>query len=782
MVYSSIFMILHIRKRTNAIDAKWITMLCSMVFLWCNQVNGQEIVKKKAVPKLGKNSIEEVVAAMTLQEKALMVVGGGRTGTGIDLGDGSMIGHTTAKLPGAAGNTNAIPRLGIPAMILPDGPAGVRIDVKRKGDDKSYYATAFPSTTTLASTWDTVLVKKVGQAFGNEVKEYGADIILAPGINIQRNPLGGRNFEYYSEDPVLTGNMAAAIINGLQSNAIGTSIKHFVANNQETNRAAVNEIITERALREIYLKGFEIAIRKSQPWTVMSSYNLVNGIHTAERADLLTTILRDEWGFKGYVMTDWGGKARDLIAQMNAGNDVIMPGNADQVKRIISAVEHDSLDVRVLNRNVAHILNIIVKSPAFKQYNYSSTPNLQAHALVSREASAEGMVLLENHNSTLPLKRDHKNIALLGNMSYSTIAGGTGSGDVNKAHVISLFKGLENARFNPEPELASTYNTYVADWHKRSNELNITDAQLTELAGKCDIALLTIGRNSGETQDRSLDSNYRLKPAELSLIDRTAAAFHKQGKSFVIILNICGPIDTKGWKDKADAILLAWQPGQEAGNAMADVLSGRVNPSGKLATSFAQNYEDVPSARDFPGPLANNSEQVFYKEGIYVGYRYYDTFGIKPEYEFGYGLSYTTFKLGPIRLSSTIIKDKLTARITITNTGNVAGKEVIQAYITAPAKSIAKPTQELKDFAKTRLLKPGESQLIVFAIPVSSLTSFHNDQSAWIADAGNYQLKIGISSRQIKQIKSFSLPAKVVTERVHNVLHPSVDVPVYHAQ
>ncbi|PTQ97897.1 beta-glucosidase [Mucilaginibacter yixingensis] len=765
--------LLHLRK-----------VICAGALIWCGLITAgaQPKINAKPVPQLGKNSIKEVIAAMTLQEKALMVIGGGRTGTGIILGDGSMIGRTESRLPGAAGGTNAIPRLGIPAMVLPDGPAGLRIDVKRQGDNKLYYATAFPSATTLASTWDTALVKRVGAAFGNEVLEYGADIILAPGINIHRNPLGGRNFEYYSEDPVVAGNIAAAIIKGFQSNGIGTSIKHFVANNQEANRAGINELITERSLREIYLKAFEIAIKKSQPWTVMSSYNLVNGTHTSERADLLTTVLRDEWGFKGYVMTDWGGKAKNLIAQMNAGNDVIMPGNANQVNRIISAVEHDSLDVKVLDRNVEHILNIIVKSPSFKHYKYSGAPDLKAHAQVSRQAGAEGMVLLENHGNALPLKSSQKNIALLGNASYATIAGGTGSGDVNKVHVISLAGGLTNADFMPEAQLAATYNSYVSDWRKRSRELNIADYQLNTLAAKCDVAVLTIGRNSGETKDRDLDSNYHLKPAELSLIDRTATAFHQQGKKLIIVLNICGPIDTKAWRTKADAILLAWQPGQEAGDAMADVLTGKVNPSGKLATTFTENYEDVPSARDFPGTPAASPEQVAYREGIYVGYRYYDTFNIKPAYEFGYGLSYTTFKISPVKLAAALVKNRLTAQVTITNTGKVAGKEVVQVYVAAPAKSIAKPAQELKDFAKTRLLKPGESQTFTFNIPVASLASFHNDKNAWITDAGQYLLKIGTSSRQIAQTSIFNISATMVTERVHSVLHPPQSVDVYNAQ
>ncbi|WP_345951971.1 glycoside hydrolase family 3 C-terminal domain-containing protein [Mucilaginibacter sp. PAMB04274] len=769
-------------EQKNSLCRYW--LILAFISSLCTNIDAsaQTTSAQKPVPQLGKNPIDEVIAAMTLQEKALMVIGGGRTGTGIDLGDGSMIGRTESRVPGAAGCSNAIPRLGIPAIVLPDGPAGVRIDVKRKNDPKSYYATAFPSATTLASTWDTALVKKVGKAFGNEVLEYGADIILAPAVNIHRNPLGGRNFEYYSEDPVLAGNISAAIINGMQSNGVGTSIKHFVANNQETNRAIINEMITERALREIYLKPFEIAIKKSQPWTVMSSYNLVNGVHTAERSDLITSILRDEWGFKGYVMTDWGGMAKDIIAQMNAGNDVIMPGNAGQVRRIVSAVEHDSLSVEVLNRNVKHVLNIIVNSPTFRKYSYSGAPDLKAHSLVSREAGADGIVLLKNHLGTLPLNVSAKNIALLGNMSYSTIAGGTGSGDVNKAHTISLAQGLFNAGFIPEANFVATYNTYVSDWRKRYRELDLTDEQLATLAEKCDVALLTIARNSGETKDRSLDTNYKLKPAELSLIDRTATAFHKLGKKLVIVLNICAPIDTKTWRDKADAILLAWQPGQEAGDAMADVLTGRVNPSGKLVDTFAENYEDVPSARDFPGMNTENTEQISYKEGIYVGYRYYDTFKIKPAYEFGYGMSYTNFKISPVKLSQSTVEKVFTAQVTVTNTGKVAGKEVLQVYIAAPVPSIAKPAQELKDFAKTRLLQPGESQTITFTVPVSSLASFHNDKNAWIADAGLYQLKIGTSSRQIRQQSTFKIRNQVITERVHSVMHPPIKVAVYNAQ
>ena len=723
-------------------------------------------------PQLGRNKTSEVVAAMTLAEKASMVIGGGRDAAP-SMTDGSMIGRTDFRIPGGAGVTNSIPRLGIPAMVLVDGPAGVRMDVRRKGDSsRRYFATAFPSETTLASTWNTELVTRVGEAFGNEVKEFGADIILAPGVNIHRNPLGGRNFEYYSEDPLVTGKIAAAMISGLQSNGIGTSIKHYIANNHEANRAGINVVMDERTAREIYLKGFEIAVKASRPWTVMSSYNLVNGVHTSERKDLLTTILRDEWGFKGYVMTDWGGKAVNLIDQMVAGNDVIMPGNSKQINSIIEAVQQGKLSEKILDRNVERVLRIIELSPSFQQYAYTNKPDLKQHARVSREAGTEGMVLLTNKQA-LPLAATQRKVALLGNISYTLIAGGTGSGDVNKAYTISLYKGLLNAGYLPDSMLALPYRNHVKDYRNWLKEIYVPDAQLAQAAKDNDHAIVTIGRNSWETKDRSLDSNYQLRPSELSLISRAAKAFHQEGKKLIVVLNVCGVVDTKGWREEADAILLAWQPGQEAGYAITDILIGAINPSGKLATTFPENYTDLSTARNFPGTPVNNPDSVRYEEGIYVGYRYFDAFGVKPAFEFGYGLSYTSFAVSRLALNSAVVKDKLVATAKVTNTGKVAGKEVLQLYITAPAPTIAKPVQELKGFVKTRLLQPGESQVVRFEVPVADLASFYNEKNAWIADAGKYTVQLGTSSQQIRQTAMFSLPKTVITERVHAVLHPS---------
>jgi len=753
---------------------------------------------------------KELVSKMTLQEKVKLVVGMGfkmpvlpnsnkkdkdKDVLGIALPPSSEENASIPeKVPGAAGRTHGISRLGIPILTLSDGPAGVRIDPKR-GTNQTYFATAWPVGTLLASSWDTALVKKVGVAFGNEVKEYGIDILLAPALNIHRNPLGGRNFEYYSEDPVVAGNITAAMVNGIESNGVGTSIKHFALNNQETNRNSVNTVVNERAIREIYLRGFEIAVKKSQPWTVMSSYNLVNGTFTSESYDLLTTILRKEWGFKGLVMTDWFG-GKDPVAQMKAGNDLLMPGTAYQEKTILDAVTSGKLDEKVLNENCERILNLVLISPSYLGYKYSDKPDLKAHAQISRHAATEGMILLKNE-AALPLQQ--KNVALYGNTSYAFIAGGTGSGDVNKAYTVSLLEGLKNGGYTVNADLKKTYQDYIAvekakqpkpkgffDVIPPIAEMSIDPAGAQKDAAANDLAIITIGRNAGEGADRKVENDFNLTSAEQQLIQTISAAYHAKHKKVVVVLNIGGVIETTSWKDQADAILLAWQPGIEAGNAVTDVLSGKVNPSGKLATTFPVSYTDVPSAKNFPGketdptapsnPMMGKPAEVVYEEGIYVGYRYYHTFNVKPAYEFGYGLSYTSFKYSPVTLSTADFKGKITATVTITNTGKVPGKEVVQLYISAPGKTLNKPAEELKGFAKTRLLKAGESETISLIINARDLASYDTKAASWIAEPGTYTIKIGASSENIKAKANFTVANEIVVEKLSNLLVPKVAI------
>lgn len=703
------------------------------------------------------------------------------------------------KVPGAAGRTHPIPRLGIPSLTLSDGPAGVRINPIRNGNtSRTYYATGFPTGTLLASSWDTTLVRRVAVALGGEAREYGIDILLAPALNIHRNPLGGRNFEYYSEDPLLSGRMAAAYVKGVQSNGVGTSIKHFAANNQEFNRMQSNSLVSERALREIYLKGFKIAVKESHPWTIMSSYNLINGTYASQSPDLLTALLRREWGFKGLVMTDWFG-GNNEGAQLKSGNDVLMPGIPGQTKAIVSALSDGTLTREQLDENVERVLNIILQSLSFKGYKYSDQPDLKLHAQIAREAATEGMVLLKNDGDALPLAPSLK-IALFGDSSYDLIAGGTGSGDVNKAYVISLDQGLVAAGHIVDSPLKNLYTRYIADQKSKRPqprpfflpppipEMPVKPDILQKAANESDVALITLGRNSGEFSDRQVENDFLLSATEHALIKNVSEAFHAKAKKVIVVLNVAGVIEVASWRDQVDAVLLAWQPGQEGGHSITDVLSGKVNPSGKLATSFPVTYQDVPSAKTFPGkelvghksltnnPFAGKPSEVTYEEGIYVGYRYYNTFGIKPAYEFGYGLSYTDFSYGDFRLSSNRFDGKVTATVSVTNTGKVSGKEVVELYIAAPKGELSKPESELRAFAKTDLLRPGQSQTISFTITADDLASYDSARSSWIAEAGSYGVSIGASSVNINKTVQLALEKDLLVEKVHKLLSPQREI------
>ena len=752
-----------------------------------------------AQPKLTSNNIDEVLKAMTIDEKAELLVGYtfGNSYFGLPTNPDPNAG---AIVLGAAGNTAKIDRLGIPHTVLTDGPAGVHIEAKRPNDPNTYYCTGFPIGTLLASTWNTQLVEEVGRAMGNEALEYGCDVILGPGMNIMRSPLCGRNFEYYSEDPFVTGLIGAAMINGIQSQGVGVSAKHFAGNNQETNRLYNNSVIDQRTLREIYLKGFEIAVKKSNPWTIMSSYNYLNGPWTQENYELLTTILRDEWGFKGIVMTDWTN-TRHTDRQVQAGNDLLTPGNAEQIENIKKGIADGTIKMEDVDRNVKRILEYIVKTPHFKGYKFSNKPDIMAHAALTRTAAPEGMVLLKN-SDILPLDKSIKRIALFGHTSYSLYAGGTGSGDVNKPYIIDLVEGLKNAGLQPDDTLSSVYSKYKAFSEEeveaemgylspnkffprpRVREPLLGENTYMFAARSNDAAIVTVGRSSGEGGDR-LFSDFNINADEQEMLQRVYDNFHKAGKPVVVILNVGGAVNTESVKPYADAILLTWQPGMEAGNAIADVLTGKSYPSGKLTMTFPKDLNDVPSTKNFPkdytfwDDMKLNNEQkkawphvaeTQYEEGMNVGYRYFQTENKEVSYPFGFGLSYTKFEYSNPKLQRK--GDGYVASVTVKNVGDKAGKEVVQLYVSAPEdSSMPKPTIELRAFGKTRELKPGESERVEMTFSNYDIASYDVSQQAYITDAGSYTVHFAASATDIRQSAKFK--SDKFKWQCHDVMRPN---------
>ena len=754
-----------------------------------------------AQPQLNKDNVEDVLKAMTLEEKATLLVGGGWG----SMAAGSLTASQTVLVSGAAGTTRGIDRLGIPQTVLADGPAGLRINPTRPGDPNTYYCTGFPVGTVLASSWNTELVEELTTAMGNEVLEYGADVLLAPGLNLHRNPLCGRNFEYFSEDPYLTGKMAAAYVRGIQKNGVGVSLKHYAANSQETNRMENDSRVSQRTNRELYLKGFEIAVKESQPWTVMSSYNKLNGEYTQQSHGLLTTVLRDEWGFDGIVMTDWGNKAGTVKA-VKAGNDLMEPGGDNEIERIVAGVKSGEISQEELDRNVRNMLNYIVRTPRFNKYQYSNKPDLKAHAELVRTAAPEGMVLLKNANNALPME-GVKTVALYGTGSYDFIAGGTGSGNVNKPYIRNVAEGLAVNGIEVNNDIKAWYEQYIAlaKTQIKNNgssgvllgdpvisEMEVSREYIEKMEPATDIAIFTLSRNAGEGGDRyAKDGDWTLTGQERELIQNLADVYHAAGKKFIVVLNIGGVIETASWKHIPDAVLLAWTPGQEGGYAVADILCGKANPSGKLPMTFPVNYLDIPSSANFPyyhrnvqrgewdflwgtpQKKAKNVDETYYEEGIYVGYRYFQTAGVPVSYPFGYGKSYTTFEYSKPVVKATA--DGFTATITVKNTGSVAGKEAVQLYVAAPEGGLEKPAFELKGFAKTKELAPGETQTLTINVDKYTLASFNEATSAWETAAGTYKVMFGANAADIRAAADYKLK-KAESWKAHDVLAPAQPV------
>ena len=754
-----------------------------------------------AQPKLNANNIDEVVNAMTLEEKCHLVLGCG------------MHFNDDAKFPGTAGSTFSVARLGIPETYCADSQQGLRMSATRAWDHRDYYPTDFVASMTLASTWDREAAFKVGQGIGNEVREFGLDWILSPAMNLIRNPLCGRNHEYYSEDPYLSGTIAAGYVRGVQSEGTAACPKHFVANNQETNRNNNISQVSQRALREIYLKAFEIMVKESNPWTIMTSYNKLNGPYAVQNHELLTTIVRDEWGWKGMYVSDWNA-GDDAVAAMKAGNDMLQPGQDKQYQAILAAAKSGELSMDILNANVKRILEYIVKTHNFKGYKAGNNPDLKAHAQVVREVGADGIVLLKN-DGILPIannqKPNAKRIALFGCTSYDWISGGSGFGGTSVGHyTVSLIEGLRSAGYEVYKPLISTYTKHLADEEKRlfpegrpafsllpparADEKQFTADELNAAIEGSDVAIISLGRKSGEAADRS-EADFYLKEGEAQLIKAVSEAYHAKGKKVVVLLDICSPIDVASWQDLVDAVVCTWQGGQESGFSVADVLSGKVNPSGKLPMTFQIKYGDAYADKFFPANVDDktlgamfmwgynkdkapkdrqpqaNIDFTNYEEDIYVGYRYFDSFGKPVAYPFGFGLSYTTF--GYDNLTCTVDGDLVTVKVDVKNTGKCAGRNVVELFVAAPnSKKLNKPEKELRNYAKTRLLQPGQTETVTMTVKAEDLASFNEKASAWKTDAGIYTFMICSSASDVEA--QTTAKVKAWTKKVHNVMKPNV--------
>ena len=681
---------------------------------------------------------QSVVDRMSLEEKARCVVGFKR----------ALWPPTNNGFPG---RTTPLPAYDIPSLVLADGTSGVRLS--RRGEER---ATAFPADITLASSWSPQVVREVGAAVGDEALAYQVDVMLAPGMNIIRNPLCGRIFEYFSEDPVISGKLGAAYVDGIQSRGIGACAKHFTCNSQETNRGHNDVRIGEKALREIYLRGFEICVNEAKPWTVMSSYNSVNGAPVQEQWRLLTSILRNEWGFDGAVMTDWSIVPHNTAAQLHAGNDLFMPGADHQVEDIIAGVKDGTILESDLDLACKRIIALAEKCSKKKA---SAGPNLEAGRSVAYNAACESAILLEN-NGMLPLSGEGR-AALFGVRSYDLVARGAGAGFVVCPPVTQIYSAFHDKGIATDEEIEDLYLKYVAfaEADIRLNEkikvhiglpllpeLSLSKKLIESAAERDDYAVVTLGRTAQEGTDRKLQDDYYLSETEKTLLGDVCEAFHAKGKKVAVILNIAGIIETESWKSLPDAILNIWLPGQDGGAAAADLLYGKVNPSGRLAVTFPKDYFDVPGAKDFPYydvSEGRNYDYTCYDEGVNVGYRHYLSSGIRPSYSFGYGLSYTDFKYSGAKVKASAKKSVVT--VTVTNSGSVAGKEAVGVYVSSVG-----VVPELKAFAKTGLLAPGASETLSLEIPADYLKIFNEGKKCWEKRRGRLTYHIGADPSDTK--------------------------------
>ncbi len=615
----------------------------------------------------------------------------------------------------------------LPSIMVTDGPHGLRkqeTSADHIGLSQSVKATCYPTAVGLAATWDNNLVYKLGEHLGEECLTENVSVLLGPGANIKRHPLCGRNFEYLSEDPILTGYISSSLISGIQSKGIGTSLKHYVANNQENMRMSVDTFIDERTLREIYLKGFEIAVKNAQPWTVMCSYNKVNGEYLSENKKLLQNVLKNEWEHKGIVVTDWGA-CNDRVKGLEAGQDLEMPGpSKNNTRKIIDAVKNGTLDEKVLDSRVERILDLIIKSSATLQKDVKPY-NKDEHHDFARHLAAESTVLLKNDDNILPLNKK-QTVALIGEFAVKPRYQGSGSSLINPSKITNALDAFT--------EVLGDKVTFAQGYNSKSDivDLNlITEA--VEIAKKSEVVVVMVGLTE-VFESEGFDREHLNMPSNhLKLVEELV----KVNDNIIVALSNGSPV-LLPFKNKVSAIVESYLGGQASGEALADIIFGNVNPSGKLAETFPNNIDEIPASKNFPG----KPRQVEYREGLYVGYRYYNTVGLKPLYPFGYGLSYTTFKYSDFKVES---KEEIIVKLNVKNTGKVAGKEIVQVYLSKPDSGVYRPSIELKGYSKVNL-KPNEQKEVVINIPLSDLKVYTD---GFKLEEGTYTLKIGSSSDNI---------------------------------
>jgi beta-glucosidase len=659
--------------------------------------------------------IAEIVRKMSLEEKAALCTGA------------------------SSWTTTPVEHLSVPKMTVSDGPHGVRrVANDNSLIEKSLPATCFPTASCMASTWDMDLIHQLGQAIAEECIALKVDVVLGPGANMKRTPLGGRNFEYYSEDPYLAGQMAASFIKGVQSKGVGTSLKHYATNNQEYQRLTISSEMDERTLREIYLPAFEMAVKNAQPWTVMCAYNRLNGTYCSENHMLMVDILKDEWGFEGFVVSDWSA-VHDRVASLKGGVDLEMPGPRElRVKAVIEAVRSGTMDETVLDESVRRILEIVFKAA---QTPKGGSFDVAAHHALARRVAAEGMVLLKN-NGILPLK-DQEHMAVIGRSAQNAYYQGGGSSHINPTQVDVPFIELQKLAGNAELTYAEGY---PAD---ESFKQELIDEAVFH-ARSAELALLYISLPETKESEGYDRTDLDLTTQQVALIKAVSAVQPKT----VVILNNGAPVVIGEWIDSPAAVLEAWMMGQAGGGAIADVLYGKVNPCGRLAETFPLRLVDTPAYINYPG----GNGKVRYGEGIFIGYRYYDAKQVPVQFPFGYGLSYTSFTYTNLKVSAQTFKDVdgLSVSVDVTNTGRLAGKEVIQVYVHDHKSGLVRPPKELKGFAKVEL-QAGETKTVTVSLDFRAFAYYHPGYKRWITEDGEFDILVGASSADIRNIQKVQL-------------------------